>query len=353
MPDDADTPSAGVGRDDAELGTRQFQTIVQNASDAILVVDPDGRIHFVNPAAVELFGRPAEVLLDDAFRFPAVVSEDTEIDVVRPDDRRRVAEMRVTEISWNGDGAYLATLRDVTERHEAERSLRDFVSMVSHELRTPIFTARGFIDLLRDDWGDLSDEDVLGYLGSVSQQVERMGRMTNDLLTVSRIDSEGIEPQRAVVDVPRMLQATADEHAVLGASVRVDAEAGLTAWADPDHVRQILVNYLTNAIKYGAPPITLEAVSDPDGGVVIRVRDEGDGVPERFLPRLFERFSRASNGGDDTSGTGLGLAIVRGLADVEDGEAWYEPNEPTGACFCVRLRRPPADAPAEAEPEGG
>lgn len=334
------TGSAPAGASSGDVAEDRFAAIVERTSDAILVVDGDGGVHFVNPAAVELFGRPAEVLLD-GFRFPAVASEDTEIDVVRPGADHRVAEMRVAPIDWNGTPAFLATLRDVTERHEAEQSLRDFVSMVSHELRTPLATMQGFLDLLRSELGDLSDEDVLHYLRTIDDQVERMGRMTSDLLTVSRIDSERVEPDRSVVDLARLMHLTAEEFAIDGVEVRVVADDGLVAWADPDHVRQILVNYLTNAVKYGRQPITFEAEA-VDDGVVLRVRDEGPGVPAAFRSRLFERFSRAEELGG--SGTGLGLAIVRGLVEVEGGEAWYEPNEPRGACFCARLLVPPRDA---------
>jgi signal transduction histidine kinase len=108
--------------------------------------------------------------------------------------------------------------------------------------------------------------------------------------------------------------------------------------ADPDHVERILTNYVTNALKYGERPVEVEARED-DGWVEIRVRDHGSGVPEEFIPRMWEKFARPNDSSDREKGTGLGLSIVAGLARANGGTAWYEPNHPRGSCFCIRLPR--------------
>jgi signal transduction histidine kinase len=97
----------------------------------------------------------------------------------------------------------------------------------------------------------------------------------------------------------------------------------------------MLVNYLSNAFKYGKPPFTI-TLAESGGAGVVRVSDNGAGVPPQFVPRLFERFSRGPSVAQ-AGGTGLGLAIVRELAEAQGGEAWYEPNHPQGATFCLRL----------------
>jgi signal transduction histidine kinase len=112
----------------------------------------------------------------------------------------------------------------------------------------------------------------------------------------------------------------------------------LEVLADPNHFRQIVTNFLTNALKYGRTPIQVEAAVS-DGTVEVRVRDQGEGVPEDFVPRLFEKFAQAPGVAQAHRGTGLGLSIVRGLARAQGGDAWYEPNEPRGSCFGVRLPR--------------
>ena len=124
------------------------------------------------------------------------------------------------------------------------------------------------------------------------------------------------------------------------ADFKVQCDAGLTARVDPDHLQQALVNYVTNALKYGSPPYTVaaDAAVDP-AGVVIRVMDEGDGVARDFVPRLFGRLARseAARSGSGVHGTGLGLSIVAGLVHANGGDAWYEAGQPRGACFCLRL----------------
>jgi signal transduction histidine kinase len=124
------------------------------------------------------------------------------------------------------------------------------------------------------------------------------------------------------------------------AGFKVCCDAGLTARADPAHLQQALVNYATNAIQYGGPPYRVTAGLEGDpAGVVIRVIDEGDGVPEDFVPRLFGRSSRsqAVRAWKGVHGTGLGLSIVAGLLHANEGDAWYEPGDPRGARFCLRL----------------
>jgi signal transduction histidine kinase len=113
----------------------------------------------------------------------------------------------------------------------------------------------------------------------------------------------------------------------------VTAADGLRARADPQHVQHILVNYLANALKHGRPPVGIE-VREQEGWIEALVTDHGAGVPAEFIPRLFEKFAQAEA---TEGGTGLGLSIVRGLARAQGGEAWYQPAEPEGAAFGVRL----------------
>ena len=123
---------------------------------------------------------------------------------------------------------------------------------------------------------------------------------------------------------------------------KVSCDPGLTVLVDPAHLQQVLVNYATNALKYGAQPFRVTAALDGEPpAVVIRVIDEGDGVPEEFVPRLFGRFARSemAQGLKGVHGTGLGLSIVAGLLRANGGAAWYEPGDPHGSQFCLRLPR--------------
>jgi signal transduction histidine kinase len=119
----------------------------------------------------------------------------------------------------------------------------------------------------------------------------------------------------------------------------VDDDA--SAAGDPVHAHHVVVNYLENARRYGAPPFSV-TIAREDDTVVLAVADVGPGVPPEFVPSLFESFTQARSGG---TGLGLGLAIVRGLAEASDGEAWYEPNRPRGSRFCLRLPLATTSAP--------
>jgi signal transduction histidine kinase len=122
-------------------------------------------------------------------------------------------------------------------------------------------------------------------------------------------------------------------------AVALKVPPDLAVHVDPEHLRRILRNYLDNAIHYGAPPFVVEA-SSVGSRVQIRVRDSGEGISDEFRPRAFDKFAQAQSPmGNDRRGTGLGLSIVRGLAHAGGGDAWYEPNEPRGACFAVELPR--------------
>jgi signal transduction histidine kinase len=227
---------------------------------------------------------------------------------------------------------------------EADRVKSDFVSMASHELRTPLTSIVGFASTLRAYWDRTPDEEKRTYIEVIERQAERLSRLVNDLLAMSRIESgtlvvraEPVVVADAVAQVLHDLDPTAEP-------VEVQVDADLTVIADPDHLQQMLLNYLTNAQKYGAPPIRIEGRRAGDA-VVLAVVDHGPGVPEHFVPSLFERFTQASTGvARKAKGTGLGLSIVRGLAQANGGDAWYEPAEP-GARFCLRLPAAPSPGP--------
>jgi signal transduction histidine kinase len=158
-----------------------------------------------------------------------------------------------------------------------------------------------------------------------------------DLLTVSQIEAGAMVTHIEEVSLRRFLDQIAMEF-VDAARVSVSCPADLRLRTDPDHLRRIVVNYLTNAFKYGDPPVNVKVVTD-DEWVKLEVCDHGAGVPAEFVPRLFDRFARADATSHTREGTGLGLSIVRGLAAANGGEAWYEPADPHGSCFNLALPR--------------
>lgn len=212
----------------------------------------------------------------------------------------------------------------------------NFVAMASHELRTPLTAIEGFAGTLQHRWEDLSDEDKRTFVDVIDAQAQRLGRLVADLLTLSRIESGRLRSHPESTSLTQVLERTLRDLGDI--DLGVDCDESIRVHADPDHLQQILLNFLSNARAYGEPPITVSATIEGDW-VELVVADEGPGVESSFVPQLFDRFARApvAERHDGSSGTGLGLSIVEGLAEANGGRAWYRPNEPRGARFGVRL----------------
>ena len=223
---------------------------------------------------------------------------------------------------------------------ELDRIKSEFIAVASHELRTPVTTVAGFAETLDFRWEEVDDATKRSLATTLAQQGQRLRRLTHDLLDLSRLEVGALEPDLQPLDVAEALAAATESFPEL--AVHVQCPAGLRAVADPEHVHRIVSNYVANAGKYGKPPFSVDACCR-NGHVVIRVIDHGNGIPESFVPRLFEKFSRERS--SDGDGAGLGLAIVRGLARANGGDAWYEPTS-AETCFAASIRVEPAAAPA-------
>lgn len=216
---------------------------------------------------------------------------------------------------------------------EANAMKSTFIATTSHELRTPLTSIGGFATTLLHRWDELDDADKLQMLQIIECQSSRLRRLIEDLLVLSAIERGTVPVRQSSVEVHAVVETVLSELG-LADPVEVVLPAGLVVHADERHVAQILSNLLANARKYGRPPIAIDATTS-DGWVELAVADGGPGVPEAFVPLLFETFTRAE--GVDGEGSGLGLSVVRGLAEANGGTVRYEPNRPRGACFRVRL----------------
>lgn len=232
-------------------------------------------------------------------------------------------------------------LRNVNDEvRSMNQSMRDFVAIASHDLRGPITAIIGFANLLDDAWDQLTEEKKRDFIRVVARQGVHLNVLVEDLLTISAIDAGALDTHRELVQLNETLQTAIADFSQRAADVRLSIAGDYAVIANPEHVRRIVVNYLENALKYGSEPIEI-VVAEHDGQVEIRVCDGGEGVPEEFVERLFSKFARADTEATrGKKGTGLGLSIVRGLAIANGGDAWYEPNEPHGSRFCVRLPKP-------------
>jgi signal transduction histidine kinase len=257
--------------------------------------------------------------------------------------RERKARQEAEAIAERVTGELYAAVEKLAQTNrdleDANQSMKEFVAIASHDLNNPLISIVGFADTLLQQATSSGDEHTQQALRIILNQGARMGRLIEDLLFLSSLEAGAVQPHTMDVVVAWELERSIEQLGDEGAAIRMHADAELVVRADPDHVQRILGNYLTNALKYGAAPITAEAASEGNF-VDVRVCDHGRGIPEEFTGRLFSKFSRSET--EETRshpGTGLGLSIVRGLAVANGGDVWYEPNAPEGSCFGVSLPR--------------
>ncbi len=232
-------------------------------------------------------------------------------------------------------GQLSSAFNEMTGRLNASRQAQvDLVANVSHELRTPLTTVKGMVETLRD--GAVDDVETRDrFLASVEGETDRMIRLVNDLLLLSRADSGALDLRLASFDLGPVVTRTLDRLRPLAGKKQVAllVDAGgepLPVWADEGRVERVLVNLLDNAIKYSRPEgkVTVSLRRVPEKMAQIQVRDEGPGIPREALSRIGERFFRGDRARSrDEGGSGLGLAIARALVEAHGGQLTFDSEE--------------------------
>jgi two-component system sensor histidine kinase VicK len=324
--------------------------ILSNMSDGVIAANRDGQIILLNRSAEEMLQvKMVNVLatgktLYDLLKLPPeeempLFEETKPLLIEMMLDNREVVMLRVTFTELRHDsgkkGGIIAVLQDVTEQARLEQQRREFVANVSHELRTPLTTIKSYVEALLD--GAMDDKEIAGrFLQVTMSETERMIRLVNDLLQLSRMDSQGVHLRCKNIDLGELLHYAADRFSMLseqqGVRFTLETMEDLPyVHADQDAINQVLDNLLSNAIKYtpsgGSVTLRVE-VNQRKGRVYVTVSDTGIGIPSRDLKRIFERFYRVDKARSrEKGGTGLGLAIARELvqahgADIEITSEW-------------------------------
>ena len=312
----------------------KLEAIFDGLTDAVMVVDDEGSVRFSNRAAAELLdqsGRPSGALLPHLRR--ATEFGFAAHPALRIGDRAYAMQARALP----DERAVLAVVRDRTEEMRREFAEADFVSNAAHELRNPLAGISGAIEVLQD--GAKDDPKARDhFLSRLAEDVERMSRLTQALLTLARVESLGAG-ETEVVDVPIAIRdVVAAVEPPKHVDLLVESEPDLTAQGDPTLLRQVMIGLLTNAFKNTPPPgtVTVRGRRDGEAEVILEVIDTGTGIPAAEIDRVFERFYRRSESRNQ-EGFGLGLAIARRMVDVMGGEIGASSVEGTGSTFWVRL----------------
>jgi hypothetical protein len=217
------------------------------------------------------------------------------------------------------------------------RQRDDLVASVSHELRTPLTGIQGYAQLLMESWDRLDREEREEMLGTINTQANQLGHIVTDLIDVARDRLQNVGLNRLEYGAADIVnEAVAALGTGLGIRTEVDAEAKV--WVEPDRIRQVLTNLITNADRYGRSEILVTASVDA-GFVVFAVHDNGDGVPTKYQADIWERFERGLHNHDSSKqGSGIGLSVARDLVTAHGGTIEYRTSELLGgACFEFRI----------------
>ncbi|MFN2637463.1 MAG: sensor histidine kinase [Gemmatimonadaceae bacterium] len=361
-----------------------LRAIIERLPDGIVVVDRQGNIRFANPAAERLFDRGADELIGTPFGFALLAGETTEIEIIQRRGGGVVhAELRVVDAEWEDENVELVSLRDITDRKQAEerwqqlaferearleaeaasRAKSEFLAIMSHELRTPLNAVLGYSELLElGISGPLTDK-MREQIGRIRMSGNHLLGLVNDILDLAKVEAGRLTvnsaPASAAGTISAALALVQPQAAARGLELTTlqIPEPPPVYLGDDERVRQIIVNLLSNALKFTQPggKVTVEvcATESPDSDarlqpqreyVCFRVNDTGAGIAADKLMSIFDPFVQAESGHSRTrEGSGLGLTISRRLARLMGGDLTVKSRLGDGSTFSLWL---PAEAGA-------
>jgi two-component system, OmpR family, phosphate regulon sensor histidine kinase PhoR len=331
-----------------ETSQRQLETMLNSMQDAVIAIDADDLVQWANqrmnklvPQRTRLNAPVVETVRDpDFLRAVRGASESRKVYAARAASILPGRTFDVTAAPMPGGGA-VAVLRDLTETERVEKTRRDFIANVSHELRTPLTSIQGYTETLLDSAPE--NNHVRDFLEIIRKNATRMSRLTEDLLTLARVESgeqrfalQSVMPGELLQEAIQSFQEVARSHNI---ELGVEDHAAIPVSADAEAIHQVFSNLVDNAFKYAASGgrIVLGARASARG-VEFYVRDFGPGIPSEHLPRLFERFYRVDKARSrESGGTGLGLAIAKHIVLAHSGTIRAESELNHGSTFLFTL----------------
>jgi two-component system phosphate regulon sensor histidine kinase PhoR len=331
-----------------QTSQRQLETLLNSMEDAVIAIGPDDHVQWANqrmdslvPQGTRLNALVVETIRDPDF-LQAVrgASSSRKVFTARATSILPSRTFDVTAAPLPGGGA-VAVLRDQTETERVEKTRRDFIANVSHELRTPLTSIQGYAETLLD--GATENNHSREFLEIIRKNAGRMSRLTEDLLTLARVESGeqrfDIQP---VIPGELLQEAAVSFHELArthGIELQVEDSAPNPISADREAVHQVFSNLIDNALKYAAGSGRLVLGARPaERGVEFYVRDFGPGISSEHLPRLFERFYRVDKARSrESGGTGLGLAIAKHIMLAHGGTIRAESELNHGSTFLFTL----------------
>jgi PAS domain S-box-containing protein len=331
-----------------------LQAIFQNAADGIIMIDDTGKIEALNPAAVAIYGHPANEVVGKNGKFFSPPGQPdllglamsrtefletgclrTEAERMRKDGSMFPAELAISEYYHAGRRKLIVIVRDISERRKIERMKSEFISTVSHELRTPLTAIRGALGLVVGGAMGAVPDKIAALLAMAHKNSESLTRLINDLLDIQKIEAGKMDFIFERLSLQSLLQTAVNNNQGFAQSMETeivlsDSCNDATVMVDAGRFQQVMANLLSNACKYSpeGSRVRVMTMMRNENWIRIEVIDQGSGIPEAFRERLFQKFSQADS--SDTrakGGTGLGLAISQAIIKQMQGEIGYYMDE--------------------------
>ena len=339
----------------SEVSTQknQIETILLHMTDGIIAFNMEGEIILINPAAKKFLSiRPEDITFDDIFgKFKLGINMEKIIYLenwtsteqrIQVEDKYMNVFFAPFKNETDRPNGVIAVIQDITEHVKLDNMQKEFVADVSHELKTPITSIMGYADTLLE--GEYDKETQEKFLNVIASEARRMARLVTDLLTLSRYDSNKKKTKKESFDLGELVKKCQDKLAIEIKKKNHNVNCFVTAdvppvYADKDDIERVVLNILTNSIKY-----------TPDGGEIkiyvgfvyndayIKIFDNGIGIPEEDLSRIFERFYRVDKARTrEMGGTGLGLSIAKEILDKNGGSIDIKSTVGQGTEVVIRI----------------
>ncbi|MGD9391002.1 MAG: PAS domain S-box protein [Thioalkalispiraceae bacterium] len=346
---------------------QQTETVIENVIDGIITIDTQGTIMSYNKAAEKIFGysrdevvgKNIKILMPEPYysehdgylqRYletgqAEIIGAGRDVEGLRKNGEVFPLELGVSEIERNRKKLFIGIIRDITERHKVEKIKREFVSTVSHELRTPLTSLQGAVSLVASGvTGELPGQ-AKELMDNAKRNGDRLLSLINDLLDMDKIIEGKIKLEISTHDIQDLIGEAIEANTSYAKSYGVNIQrVGDTKTCrvnvDSMRIQQVLSNFLSNACKFSRKGGTVEigVEQQQENWIRVFVRDHGQGIPDAFKSKIFEKFSQADS--SDTrqkGGTGLGLAISKELIEMMNGKIGFESQENHGTKFYFDL----------------
>lgn len=332
-------------------------TIFLHMTDGVTAFNAEGKLIHMNPTAENLLGAtfPEDAHFNDVFEgidAPTPIAAGEQGFVQMELERMgRTLSVLFAPYGENERGI-IAVIHDITEQRKLDEARREFIANVSHELRTPLTNVKSYTETLIDAAGELPTDTEVKFLSVIAGETDRMTRIVKDLLTLSKLDCGKMDLHFHRFSMQHMVESVYNamvlEAGNNGLELTLNIQGKMPDMnGDRERLEQVVINILSNAVKYtpSGGHIVLSAARRDEGHVMIRVKDDGMGIPKDDIPRLFERFYRVDKARSRAKGgSGLGLAIAKEMVEAHRGTIYLESQLDEGTTVTVVL---PTNLPAD------